>query len=475
MSYTTASLCIEENRDKTGSDDMVLRWSGHGGRSGGRLRLPGGAVFDRPVNLSRLMARYVLTGLIALVIIAVFTAWASRSLGTKAAIDSANRRATLTAHAAVEPTLDDGILHGDPASMKKIDGIVRSQVLRGTLIRVKIWDTDGTILYSDENRLIGRKFELQQDELTALQTGETEAGLSDLSEPENQYEEPATELLEVYLPVTPSRATSCCSRRTSGTPGSPRPAASSGCSSRRSAWARWCCSSCCRCRWCSRWPAGCAAPNTSARTCSATRWRRPRRSAAGSPVTCTTASYRTWPGWRSRSAPPPASANRDPEDAAAVRAAADQVRDGVRSLRSLMVEIYPPNLYDEGLEAALSDLLARLEPRGIETSLRVDAPLDTLDMDAVQLLYRAAQEGVRNVVAHADASRVSIAVYAERGSVVLEVSDDGRGLPGPDLPQKPGHLGLRALGGLAATMGASLTLSSTPGKGTVLALEMPTP
>ena len=95
---------------------MVLRWSGHGGRSVGRLRLPGGAVFDRPVNLSRLMARYVLTGLIALIIIAVFTAWASRSLGTKAAIDSANRRATLTAHAAVEPMLDDGILHRQPGS-----------------------------------------------------------------------------------------------------------------------------------------------------------------------------------------------------------------------------------------------------------------------------------------------------------------------------------------------------------------------
>ncbi|HEY6746482.1 MAG TPA: sensor histidine kinase, partial [Mycobacteriales bacterium] len=166
---------------------------------------------------------------------------------------------------------------------------------------------------------------------------------------------------------------------------------------------------------------------------------------------------------------------RDPEDTATVREAAEQVRDGVRSLRSLLVEIYPPNLYDEGLEAALSDLLARLEPRGIETSLRVDAPLDKLDLDATQLIYRAAQEGVRNVVAHADAARVSIAVTAVKDCVVLEVSDDGRGLPGPDLPQRPGHLGLRALGGLAATMGASLTLSSTPGKGTVLALEMPTP
>ena len=86
-------------------------------------------------------------------------------------------------------------------------------------------------------------------------------------------------------------------------------------------------------------------------------------------------------------------------------------------------------------------------------------------MDAIQLIYRAAQEGVRNVVAHADASRVSIAVYAERDTVVLEVSDDGRGLPGPDLPQKPGHLGLRALGGPSRHDGCVLDPVLDPRKG----------
>jgi signal transduction histidine kinase len=440
------------------------------------LRLPGGAVFDQPVNLSRLMARYVLTGLIALVIIAVFTAWASRSLGTKAAIDSANRRATLTAHAAVEPMLEDGIRTGDPKAMSKLDKIVRDQVLKGSLIRVKIWDTDGTILYSDENRLIGRKFELQEDEQAALRTGETEAGLSDLSEPENQYEEPATELLEVYLPVTTTTGNHKllfeAYFRYSGIT-----------EAGRQLWLQFA-------------PFSLGAlvllellqvplVLSLARRLRRTQYQREdllrnaleatqeeRRRIAGdlhdgvvqdlAGVAFSLGAAARQPG-------------RDPEDAAAVRAAADQVRDGVRSLRSLMVEIYPPNLYDEGLEAALSDLLARLEPRGIETSLRVDGPLDTLDMDAVQLIYRAAQEGVRNVVAHADATKVSVSVYGERDSLVLEVSDDGRGLPGPDLPQKPGHLGLRALGGLAATMGATLTLSSTPGKGTVLALQMPTP
>ncbi len=343
------------------------------------------------------------------------------------------------------------------------------------MIRVKIWDTDGTILYSDEDRLIGRKFQLGADEMETLRTGETEAGLSDLAEPENQYEEPATELLEVYLPVTTKQGHQLLFEayfRYSGIT-----------EAGRQLWLQFA-------------PFSLGAlvllsllqvplVLSLARRLRRTQYQREdllrnaleatqeeRRRIAGdlhdgvvqdlAGVAFSLGAAARHPG-------------RDPDDAAAVRAAADQVRDGVRSLRSLMVEIYPPNLYDEGLEAALSDLLARLEPRGIETSLRVDAPLDTLDMDAVQLIYRAAQEGVRNVVAHADATKVSIAIYGERDSIVLEVSDDGRGLPGPDLPQKPGHLGLRALGGLAATMGASLTLSSTPGKGTVLALEMPTP
>jgi two-component system NarL family sensor kinase len=462
--------------NRTGSVvGMVLRWSGRNGRSVGRLRLPGGAVFDQPIVLSRLMARYLLTGLIALVIIAVFTAWASRSLGVRTSIDNANRRATLTGHAAVEPMLDDGLLTGNPASIQKVDSIVRSQVLRGSLIRVKIWSPQGKILYSDEGRLIGETFEMQASEQEALTTGQTQAELSDLSEPENRYEEPAAQLLEVYLPVKTQQGSTLLFEayfRYSGIT-----------EAGRQLWLRFA-------------PFSLGAlvllellqvplVLSLARRLRRTQYQREdllrnaleatqeeRRRIAGdlhdgvvqdlAGVAFSLSAAARQPG-------------RPAGDAESVREAADRVRDGVRSLRSLLVEIYPPNLYDEGLEAALSDLLARLEPRGIETSLRVDAPVDTLDLDAVQLIYRAAQEGVRNVVAHADAARVTIAVFTVRDTVVLEVSDDGRGLPGPDLPQRPGHLGLRALGGLAATMGASLTLSSTPGKGTVLALEMPTP
>ena len=154
-----------------------------------------------------------------------------------------------------------------------------------------------------------------------------------------------------------------------------------------------------------------------------------------------------------------------------VETAAGRVRHAVRSLRSLLVEIYPPSLYDEGLEAVLSDLLARLTPRGIETSLDVDGALKLLGVDETELLYRVAQEGLRNVVEHAEANRVSIVARRTDGTLHLSVADDGRGMdPGP---ARSGHFGLRALVGLADNLGATISVDSEPGKGTVLRVEVP--
>jgi signal transduction histidine kinase len=122
----------------------------------------------------------------------------------------------------------------------------------------------------------------------------------------------------------------------------------------------------------------------------------------------------------------------------------------------------------------LSDLLARLEPRGVVGTLVVDAPLNGLDLDRTQLMYRVAQEGLRNVLSHADASRVTVSITSVGDTILLEVVDDGRGVEGVEVPDRPGHLGLRALANLAASLGARLTMRSAPGKGTILALEVPT-
>src|SRR6185295_5199511 len=66
-----------------------------------------------------------------------------------------------------------------------------------------------------------------------------------------------------------------------------------------------------------------------------------------------------------------AAANGGADMADALRTAASQTRDSMRSLRSLLVEVYPPSLHQAGLEAALRDLLAPLQRAGVETSVTV--------------------------------------------------------------------------------------------------------
>ncbi len=74
-------------------------------------------------------------------------------------------------------------------------------MLAGSIVRVKVWSQNGTILYSDEPSLIGRRFALGEEERQLLRTGGSEAELSDLSRPENRLERSSGKLLEAYTPI----------------------------------------------------------------------------------------------------------------------------------------------------------------------------------------------------------------------------------------------------------------------------------
>ena len=94
---------------------------------------------------------------------------------------------------------------------------MREEVLDDSVVRVKLWDADGRIVYSDAAELIGSTYALGDDELDAMRTGRIVAEVSDLSEPENRFERNYGKLLEVYLPVGDDRTTRCCSRPTTAT------------------------------------------------------------------------------------------------------------------------------------------------------------------------------------------------------------------------------------------------------------------
>ena len=91
-------------------------------------------------------------------------------------------------------------------------------------------------------------------------------------------------------------------------------------------------------------------------------------------------------------------------------AAAAHTRGAVQSLRSLLVEIYPASLKEAGLDSALRGLTASLAARGIDTTVHIEADLSLSD-DNEALVFRVAQEALRNVVRHAGASAVSVTLF----------------------------------------------------------------
>lgn len=153
-----------------------------------------------------------------------------------------------------------------------------------------------------------------------------------------------------------------------------------------------------------------------------------------------------------------------------VARARENARLTLEYTRAIAQHLRPDALEDLGLApalAALGERLAELVGTTIEHDLDRDLP--PLDPEKELVIYRVAQEGVTNALRHAGCSRVDMRLrHGGDGNVVLEVSDDGRGLYGAE----PG-IGMRGMAERALLVDAELEISSGRGVGTLLRLEVP--
>lgn len=150
--------------------------------------------------------------------------------------------------------------------------------------------------------------------------------------------------------------------------------------------------------------------------------------------------------------------------------AGSSLRDSLKSLRSLLVEIHPPDLRADGLAAALADLTASAAATDVQASVSVEGAETASDAEAA-LVWRVAQEAVRNALRHADASTLAVTVRGDGQRLTLEVVDDGVGFA-PDSIRDPDRYGLRGLRSLVADHGGVLTVRSAPGEGTTVRMEV---
>ncbi|MBJ7608287.1 MAG: hypothetical protein JF887_02490 [Candidatus Dormibacteraeota bacterium] len=154
--------------------------------------------------------------------------------------------------------------------------------------------------------------------------------------------------------------------------------------------------------------------------------------------------------------------------------AAGTLRSSVTDLRTLMIEIAPPDLAVSGVDSALRKLLEPLRAKGIEVEL--DAASAThLPADKTSLVFRVAQEAIRNVVNHSQATKVITTLRHVDGTCTLRVEDNGKGFSSADRSRRrqEGHVGLSLLNNAVEASSGRLSLESEPGRGTSLMLELP--
>jgi signal transduction histidine kinase len=419
-----------------------------------------------PPRVAPAVSRFILGSLAAVAVIAIGGYFALRSV----AIDEAERdtRSRVTVEGQlVETALSDGVLTGDPEALRRLDTIVQTQILGESVVRVKLWTRDGRILYSDEPKLIGRRFKMEEEEQELFETGGADAELSDLAKPENRYERQEGKLLEAHVPIrTPNKTQvlfEIYQRFSSVSASASRLVRAFG-------------------------PPLLGGLVVLLLFQVPLAWRLVRRLQRGhaererllaGAIEASDAERRRiasdlhdgvvqdLAGVAFGLAPMAADAAKrgDEEEARVLSESVATLRQGVRDMRTLLVEIHPPRLETAGLAPVLDDLLSPLRAAGFETELHVQegGPNDPL-------VYRVAREALRNVRDHSGARRVEVNVTPQK----LVVQDDGRGFDAAERARRRegGHVGLSLLEDLVTQSGGRLTVNSAPDAGTTVTLEL---
>jgi signal transduction histidine kinase len=430
---------------------------------------------DARPEVRRAVSRFLALNLLAIVIVGAGAIGWSIYLARAQAVREAAQSARAVANGIVAPLCTPALRQGDPAAVEELDRVVRNRIHDGSILRVKVWTPEGRIVYSDAASLIGSTFEIEAKDRVLLGTNRAEAAISSLERPENGLEaRQASRLVETYVGI----------RDTAGQPllfEAYYPVDRLDANARTIAWQ--------------------LTPFALATIVALQLLQLPlalvlarrldhahrehgrllehaviasdleRRRIARDlhdGVIQDLAGVAYMLGALELQLPPDSDRMRH-----AVSRAAGIVQADVRALRQTMVDLYPPDLSETGLEPAVHDLVAPLREAGVRCEIRVP---DTSGLPALtlQLLYRATRELLRNVSKHAQAGTVCVELDLEPERTILTVADDGVGfVPGAE-PAESGHLGLRLLEEAVRDAGGEMTVTASPGAGTTVYVTVET-
>lgn len=408
------------------------------------------------------MGRFLLTGLLVMTLIATPVAFWIRAEAENHALDNAQRITQRLADYAVSPLINDRLIAGDPAAIEELDVRLKPWLERGAVLRIKVWDGDGRIIYSDVPSLIGQQFDLPAPALGLLAGASGTTSLEDQQGLENEYEADSGELVEVYVGSLAATGAPLIFEAYYDDDGvreeqtrvllaiTPIFLLAFGVLQLAQLI-----------------PAVRLARRIQAHEVS-------RRKLLQYAIEASDLERRRIARDLHDEVIQDLAGLSYAMEAEEKRGAASQrplfgrvrsiLQENLRTLRAMTSELYPPDLDTLGLPAALTRLAESLREQGIDVALQVPDNYE-MDRDHAVMLYRVAREVLTNTVKHAHANSVHLSLLREDGSTVLTIRDDGRGF-NPEDGSPEGHLGLRLMHDTIREAGGSLQVLSGGGCGT---------
>lgn len=145
----------------------------------------------------------------------------------------------------------------------------------------------------------------------------------------------------------------------------------------------------------------------------------------------------------------------------------------IQTVQEISSELRPSILDNLGLGPAIQFEAGRFQKRaGIACEVSLPEAASTLEPERATGVFRIFQEILTNVARHAQARRVSIRLAEDAGDLVLEVRDNGKGIP-PEQLTGAKSLGVLGMRERAAQLGGRIEFAGEPGKGTTVLLTVP--
>lgn len=148
------------------------------------------------------------------------------------------------------------------------------------------------------------------------------------------------------------------------------------------------------------------------------------------------------------------------------------LNESITEIRDVSHQILPNNIIRMGLTNALKSLIGKIDQNKVQIDLRIEGMLKDIHPDIQLMVYRILQEGINNILKHAKAKKVEIAININEQFISAIIKDDGIGFETGSLKAEEG-IGLSNISSRIRFLKGTYIIKSIINEGTTLQFDVP--